>query len=38
MYNPTEYLYGEDDRVMTHLELEEKIAQGTKRSSMPKRW
>jgi len=25
MYTPTEYLYGEDDRVMTHLELEEKI-------------
>ncbi len=25
---PTEYLYGEDDRVMTHLELEEKIAKG----------
>jgi heterodisulfide reductase subunit A len=25
-YKPTEYLYGEDDRVMTHLELEEKIA------------
>ena len=25
---PTEYLYGEDDRVMTHLELEEQIAQG----------
>ncbi len=25
---PTEYLYGEDDRVMTHLELDEKIAQG----------
>lgn len=25
---PTEYLYGEDDRVMTHLELEEKIANG----------
>ena len=24
----TEYLYGEDDRVMTHLELEEQIAQG----------
>jgi len=23
---PTEYLYGEDDRVMTHLELEEQIA------------
>ena len=26
VYTPTEYLYGEDDRVMTHLELEEKIA------------
>jgi len=26
---PTEYLYGEDDRVMTHLELEEKIAEGS---------
>jgi len=25
MYTPTEYLYGQDDRVMTHLELEEKI-------------
>jgi heterodisulfide reductase subunit A2 len=25
VYTPTEYLYGEDDRVMTHLELEEKI-------------
>ena len=25
-YKPTEYLYGEDDRVMTHLELEEQIA------------
>jgi heterodisulfide reductase subunit A len=25
---PTEYLYGEDDRVMTHLELDEKIAAG----------
>ena len=25
-YKPTEYLYGEDDRVMTHLELEEHIA------------
>ncbi|MDA8234202.1 MAG: FAD-dependent oxidoreductase [Clostridia bacterium] len=25
---PTEYLYGEDERVMTHLELDEKIAQG----------
>ena len=28
VYNPTEYLYGEDDRVMTNLELEEKIAEG----------
>ncbi len=25
VYTPTEYLYGQDDRVMTHLELEEKI-------------
>ena len=25
VYTPTEYLYGEDERVMTHLELEEKI-------------
>jgi heterodisulfide reductase subunit A len=25
---PTEYLYGEDDRVMTHLELEEQINKG----------
>jgi heterodisulfide reductase subunit A len=25
LYKPAEYLYGEDDRVMTHLELEEKI-------------
>ena len=27
-YKPTEYLYGQDDRVMTQLELEEKIAGG----------
>jgi len=26
-YKPTEYLYGEDDRVVTQLELEERIAQ-----------
>jgi len=26
VYKPTEYLYGEDARVMTHLELEEQIA------------
>jgi heterodisulfide reductase subunit A len=30
-YKPTEYLYGEDDRVMTNLELEEQIAQGEAR-------
>jgi heterodisulfide reductase subunit A len=30
-YKPTEYLYGEDDRVMTHLELEEQIARGEER-------
>ena len=28
VYSPTEYLCGEDDRVMTHLELEEQINQG----------
>jgi heterodisulfide reductase subunit A len=28
VYTPTEYLYGEDDRVMTHLELEEQITKG----------
>jgi len=27
-YKPTEYLYGEDDRVLTLLELEEQIARG----------
>jgi heterodisulfide reductase subunit A len=27
-YKPTEYLYGEDERVMTQLDLEEKIAKG----------
>ncbi len=27
-YKPTEYLYGEDDRVMTHLELEERTSKG----------
>jgi len=30
-YKPTEYLYGEDDRVITHLELEEQIAKGEER-------
>ena len=28
VYKPTEYLYGEDDRVVTHLELEERITLG----------
>jgi len=28
LYTPTEYLYGQDERVMTHLELEEKIVNG----------
>jgi len=28
VYTPAEYLYGEDDRVMTHLELDEQIAKG----------
>jgi heterodisulfide reductase subunit A len=27
-YQPTEYLYGEDERVLTNLELEERIGQG----------
>jgi heterodisulfide reductase subunit A len=27
-YKPTEYLYGQDERVMTQLELEGRIAQG----------
>jgi heterodisulfide reductase subunit A len=27
-YKPSEYLYGEDDRVMTHLELEDKISRS----------
>jgi heterodisulfide reductase subunit A len=31
VYTPTEYMYGADDRVMTHLELEEQIAQGNER-------
>jgi heterodisulfide reductase subunit A len=28
LYTPVEYLYGEDDRVTTHLELEERIIKG----------
>jgi len=30
-YTPTEYLYGEDDRVLTYLELEEQIAKGSEK-------
>jgi heterodisulfide reductase subunit A2 len=30
-YKPTEYLYGKDERVVTHLELGEKIAQNDER-------
>ncbi len=28
VYKPAEYLYGQDERVMTHLELEERIFNG----------
>jgi heterodisulfide reductase subunit A len=28
-YKPTEYLYGEDERVLTHLELDEAIRNGS---------
>jgi heterodisulfide reductase subunit A len=31
VYQPTEYLYGQDERVMTHLELEEQIAKGNEK-------
>jgi len=31
VYEPTEYLYGQDDRVMTQLELEELIHQGNEK-------
>jgi len=30
-YKPTEYLYGEDERVLTQLELEEQIIRGNER-------
>jgi len=35
-YKPTEYLYGEDDRVMTHLELEEHIAKSDEKVTKAK--
>ena len=28
VYEPSEYLYGQDEKVLTHLELEERIARG----------
>jgi heterodisulfide reductase subunit A len=28
LYTPTEYLYGQDDRVVTHLDLEGRLANG----------
>jgi heterodisulfide reductase subunit A len=31
VYKPAEYLYGQDDRVMTHLELEEQINKGNEK-------
>jgi heterodisulfide reductase subunit A len=31
VYKPSEYLYGQDDRVMTHLELEEQINKGNEK-------
>ena len=31
VHQPAEYLYGEDDRVMTHLELEEQIYRGAEK-------
>jgi len=31
LYKPAEYLYGQDERVMTHLELEERIFKGDKK-------
>jgi len=31
VYQPTEYLYGEDDRVLTHLELEEQVVKGSEK-------
>ena len=37
LYTPSEYLYGEDDRVMTHLELEERITTGRRKGSQRKK-
>ena len=35
-YKPTEYLYGKDERVLTQLELEEKIAKGDEKVTSAK--
>jgi heterodisulfide reductase subunit A len=32
LYKPAEYLYGQDDRVITHLELEERINKGEEKT------
>jgi len=36
VYKPQEYLYGEDDRVYTHLELEKQIALGNEKVTKAK--
>ena len=33
-YEPAEYLYGEDDRVMTHLQFDDRVARNSKASSV----
>ena len=35
-YKPKEYLYGQDKRVVTQLELEEQA--GTRAAAAPRRW
>ena len=38
-YKPTEYLYGEDERVLTQLELGEQIAKRRRRADqLPRAW
>jgi heterodisulfide reductase subunit A2 len=37
-YKPTEYLYGQDDRVLTLLELEDRIAKGAEGWLTPRVW
>ena len=33
-YEPAEYLYGEDDRVMTHLQFDDRVARNSNASSV----